>query len=88
MKQVIPPELLWGLQRTVRALWATPAVVVKSLPYSAELEAALLAGLHRKSGGTSSEKLMGFKSCGPQVLSSAKSACPFCSELGKLRQRT
>lgn len=52
MKQVIPTELLWGLQRTVRALWASPAVVQKLLPCHAELEAALPRGL------TENEKLL------------------------------
>lgn len=44
MKQVIPTELLWGLQRTVRALLASLAVWLKSLPCSDELEAALPRG--------------------------------------------
>ena len=51
MKQVIPTELLWGLQRIMRALWASPAVVLKSLSCSAELEAALPGGFTKSLEG-------------------------------------
>ena len=84
MKQVIPTELLWDP--------ASPLGVTCSCAEIASLQCwtggCFARGLPWKSGRASSEKLMGFESCGPQVLSSARPACPLCSELGRVGQRT